>query len=258
MPRPLGTTGAHGGCQYDPKRRPCRAVWLSRKHSRLGCSTTTAACMRVWWVSVRCKGMHCQRGSACSSSGAQGPFGITSGHLRRWFGFRTLLAFFWGGPRTRDPNGSHSGVRRSASGGIASTAQPMAVVMPMGCSATPPAIPVAGLGLAPFWHLFLAPQPHGPNGGHSGVRRGTTEGITNTAQPMAGGRRPAVVMRAHRAQDSGLPPSGWIRRGMGLEKFDSGPPCGLFRWPHRRCGRRGCRTAPGHRGGHGLSRHLCW
>ena len=28
--------GAHRGCQYEPKGRPCRAVWLSGKHGRLG------------------------------------------------------------------------------------------------------------------------------------------------------------------------------------------------------------------------------
>ena len=55
----------------------------------------------------------------------------------------------------------------------------MAPAVPSAPSASPPsppAIPVAGSGLAPFWHFVFGPQTRDPNGGHSGVRSGTSEG----------------------------------------------------------------------------------
>ena len=57
---PRSRAGAHGGRQYKPKGRPCRTVWLLGKHSRLSCSTTTAASMCVM------VGSHAAQGNAMS------------------------------------------------------------------------------------------------------------------------------------------------------------------------------------------------
>ena len=116
-----------------------------------------------------------------------------------------------------------------------------------------------------FGTFFLAPQPRDPNGGHSGVRCGTREGITNTAQPMAAAvarGRPASPPAISVARTdfgtffrAGAGPPWWCmhtgprtvgfhtRGGSGGEwgwkSSVQGPPCGLFRWPHRRCGQAG-------------------
>ena len=47
------------------------------------------------WGPTRRKGGHHQYGSAPGCRGAHGPFGIPSGHPRRWFGFGAFLGLFF-------------------------------------------------------------------------------------------------------------------------------------------------------------------
>ena len=63
------------------------------------------------------------------------------------------------GTRSPTQTGSQWGPTRRKGGGITNTAQPLAAAVPMAPSASPPAILVAGLGLAPFWDFFFTTGP---------------------------------------------------------------------------------------------------
>ena len=94
-------------------------------------------------------------------------------------------------------------VECSATKPVINSARPMPPAVPRAPQASPPAIPVAGSGLAPFRHFFFA-------------RCGA---------------------RASRGQNKGFPRSGRMQGSMGPERCGSGPPNGPFEWPHSRFGR---------------------
>ena len=61
-------------------------------------------------------------------------------------------------PAERGVFGHNEGVACGARGTVTNPAQPMAPAVPRAPWASPPAIPVAGSGLAPFGHFYFGPQ----------------------------------------------------------------------------------------------------
>ena len=87
--------GRMEGVNTNPKDGPAARYGYRASIAGSAAARPLRRACALWWVLVRCKGMHCRSGSAHGPSGAQGPFGIPPGHPRRWFGFGAFLALFF-------------------------------------------------------------------------------------------------------------------------------------------------------------------